>query len=232
MPEILTVLTGATRGLGHALYRELRSRGETVIVIGRRLEGLRAEKEGPILVEFDLARAAKPDAAVRLAELLGEALAGQVFDRLVFISNAGIVEPIGQVGGLGPADVAAAAAINLVAPAIIADTCWRAAELKGAAFRVLNISSGAALRPIPGWAAYCATKAGARMFFDVLAAEEGGAEVRHIDPGVVDTDMQAVIRSTDHERFPLVEQFVTLAQEGRLQTPEAVAERILREHFP
>lgn len=63
------------------------------------------------------------------------------------------------------------------------------------------------------------------MFFDVMAKEEGGPDIRHIDPGIVDTNMQAVIRAAGRERF------VALAEEGQLQKPEAVAERILREHF-
>ena len=41
--------------------------------------------------------------------------------------------------------------------------------------RVLNISSGAGKRPVAGWAAYCAAKAGLDHFSRVVALDEGDA---------------------------------------------------------
>jgi NAD(P)-dependent dehydrogenase (short-subunit alcohol dehydrogenase family) len=68
------------------------------------------------------------------------------------------------------------------------------------------------------------------MFFDVLALQRN-VDVRHVDPGVIDTDMQATIRAAGPERFPLLDKFQALADEGRLQRPADVAERILADHF-
>jgi NAD(P)-dependent dehydrogenase (short-subunit alcohol dehydrogenase family) len=64
--------------------------------------------------------------------------------------------------------------------------------------RIINLSSGAALRPLEGWSAYCAAKAGLAMLTRSLALEYGEAGIRAFGfaPGVVDTDMQAEIRAS------------------------------------
>jgi NAD(P)-dependent dehydrogenase (short-subunit alcohol dehydrogenase family) len=63
---------------------------------------------------------------------------------------------------------------------------------------IINVSSGAAHRPLPGWSAYCAAKAGLAMLTRALAAEYGeqGIRVFGFAPGIVDTDMQATIRAS------------------------------------
>ena len=62
----------------------------------------------------------------------------------------------------------------------------------------MNVSSGAASRPLEGWSAYCAGKAGLAMLTRSLHLELGERGVRAygLRPGVVDTDMQGVIRAS------------------------------------
>ncbi|MFZ0546164.1 MAG: SDR family NAD(P)-dependent oxidoreductase, partial [Candidatus Promineifilaceae bacterium] len=88
--------------------------------------------------------------------------------------------------------------------------------------RVINISSGAATRGTAGWAAYCAAKAALNQITRVLALEEPTITTLAVRPGVVDTEMQAVIRSegksgmiqADHQRF------IGFHQSGDLLAPE------------
>jgi NADP-dependent 3-hydroxy acid dehydrogenase YdfG len=60
------------------------------------------------------------------------------------------------------------------------------------------------------------------MFSAVLRAEllqkedSENWKVRSIQPGVVDTQMQDIIRSTDEEHFPMVEKFHELKRTGKL----------------
>jgi NAD(P)-dependent dehydrogenase (short-subunit alcohol dehydrogenase family) len=63
---------------------------------------------------------------------------------------------------------------------------------------IINISSGAAHRPLPGWSAYCAAKAGLAMLTRALAADyaEAGIRVFGFAPGLVDTDLQGTIRAS------------------------------------
>jgi NAD(P)-dependent dehydrogenase (short-subunit alcohol dehydrogenase family) len=93
---------------------------------------------------------------------------------------------------------------------------------------VLFISSGAATRPIEGWAAYCAAKAGGEMFLRVLAVERPDLTVANVNPGRMDTGMQAVLRES---RFPDKQSYVRAHERGELAAPEDVAGRIISEHI-
>ena len=64
--------------------------------------------------------------------------------------------------------------------------------------RIINLSSGAAHRPLEGWSAYCAAKAGLAMLTRSLQLEYGEYGIRSFgfSPGVVDTGMQAEIRAS------------------------------------
>jgi len=57
---------------------------------------------------------------------------------------------------------------------------------------IVNVSSGAAHRPLEGWSAYCAGKAGLAMVTRSIALETAGKAVRvfGFSPGTIDTDMQ------------------------------------------
>ena len=93
------------------------------------------------------------------------------------------------------------------------------------------ISSGAALRPYAGWSLYDAAKAGMDHFVRTLALEQAAQPhpflTVNLDPGVIDTQMQALIRSTDKVDFPDVERFILRKEMGKLTPPTKVAESIL-----
>jgi benzil reductase ((S)-benzoin forming) len=98
--------------------------------------------------------------------------------------------------------------------------------------RIVNISSGAARRPISGWTAYCAAKAGLDMASRVLALEAGqrglAIEVSSLAPGVIDTAMQETVRGSSEEDFADVERFRAMKAEGVLRPAAEVAADILR----
>ena len=72
------------------------------------------------------------------------------------------------------------------------------------------------------------------MFLDVLAEQEkdgGCVEVIQVDPGVMDTGMQEKIRAADAKSFPRLAEFQALKEEGKLRSPEEVAENIIRKYI-
>src|SRR5262249_6309079 len=94
--------------------------------------------------------------------------------------------------------------------------------------RVVNVSSGAAVRPFPGLAAYCAAKAGLHLGGASVAAEDG--QDLHIlgrQPGVVDTEMQLSTRSKSLDDFPWGTTFRQYHAEGKLVAPERPAADIV-----
>ena len=94
---------------------------------------------------------------------------------------------------------------------------------------LVNISSGAATTPYEGWAIYCASKAAVEMLTEVVAREERvhGLKAYALAPGVVDTDMQALVRSTPIGDFPAGDRFRRLHRQDGLNSPEWVARFIL-----
>ena len=67
------------------------------------------------------------------------------------------------------------------------------------------------------------------MVTEVVGLEEQGAGLSAyaVAPGVVDTGMQALIRSTPPSSFPDVDRFLQMADENAFATPEWVAGWIL-----
>src|SRR5690606_17031869 len=96
---------------------------------------------------------------------------------------------------------------------------------------IVNVSSGAALKGYAGWSLYCAAKAGMESFIRAIAVEEKFQAHPFIpvsvDPGVIDTDMQALIREALPSDFPEVERFRKRKAEGGLAHPDAVAKGII-----
>jgi len=95
---------------------------------------------------------------------------------------------------------------------------------------LVNITSGAALRPYFGWSLYCASKACLETFLRTVALEQGVEPhpflAISVEPGIIDTDMQAGIRASNERDFPDLKRFVDLQRSGALRSAEQVAETI------
>jgi NAD(P)-dependent dehydrogenase (short-subunit alcohol dehydrogenase family) len=223
------VITGVSRGLGAALFDRLVDQNSRVLAIGRRFSPaqLRVAADRPDRVRLHSVDLARLDDAALLA--LRGACAGAVAGatEAVLLLNAGVIEPVGAVGGLRGADVAASVAVNLTAPMVLTDA-FLAARPVGLPATVLFISSGAAARVIRGWSVYSAAKAGGEMFVKVLAAEHPDVRAVSVRPGVIDTGMQETLRGSD---FPDVGEFVDMHGRGALPSADTVADRIISEHL-
>jgi len=139
-----------------------------------------------------------------------------------------VVEPVGPLERVDAAELARNLTVNLLAPMLLMRRFLRATEGVALLRRIVNISSGAARRPIAGWGAYCAAKAGLDMATRVVALEARAVEVASLAPGVIDTAMQGVVRSASERDFPDVERFRRMKTEGELRSAEDVAADILR----
>jgi benzil reductase ((S)-benzoin forming) len=224
------VLTGPTSGLGLALYDLLNGAGVPLIAIGRKVERLAhnqdvidADKHKIALIEADFASINSADwldeSRVKAARML-EAHPEKTF---VFLNNAGTIAPLCAAVDIETGALNGAMQINFVAPLTLATTMLKISAENGRHLRIVNITTGAARRPIAGWLAYCAGKAACRMALDVLAIENTDVELLHIDPGVIDTGMQELIRKRDL----MTRQSVPPADLSQLRTPAAVAQDVL-----
>jgi len=223
--EHVAIVTGVSRGLGAALARELLERGFTVLGIGRTsnaaLTGDRYR-----FVQIDLADAAATDTVLAPAFRDIEELRP---DSVCLLNNAATINPIGPVGRLSSPEISSAITTNLTAAVTLANLFCRVFADGKVSRRVINISSGAAERALPGEAVYCVAKAGIEMLTLALAAERGAPTFRAITlrPGVMDTDMQALTRAQSPEVLPVVELFKGFQRDGLLVAPDVVAAKIV-----
>jgi benzil reductase ((S)-benzoin forming) len=224
------ILSGPTRGLGRALFDQLRYQGFRTVGLGRDLGRIaalvRSEPALIQLVEVDLGAAS--DALTNALSEVDHLLSTSSLGPLAFISNASIIEPIVQAAELTFTGLDRAMRINCLAPLMIANFLTKIAQEQGRTLLILNISSGAASRPIRGWQAYCTSKAAYKMGLDVLAAENSHIQVIHFDPGVMDTSMQDLIRTQDVKDMPEFEVFRAYREKGTLKEPVAVAGELIQ----
>lgn len=222
----LYVITGTTRGLGAELAAQVATdSGNELVALARAPSGAIA---GGVRIEADLTDGA---ALERACDALERHIAGKRYAKAVLVNNAGVIPPVGPVETVDARDLERNLVVNLVAPMLLMRRFLRATAHVPLR-RIINISSGAARRPIFGWGAYCAAKAGLDMASRVVALEAQArgmaVEVSSLAPGVIDTSMQETVRSASVEAFADVERFRAMKAEGVLRPAHDVAADILR----
>jgi benzil reductase ((S)-benzoin forming) len=229
----LTILTGASRGMGLAMAQQLLTAGHDLLCISRRTNDVlaaQAQSAGRECEQWpqDLARA--DGAAARLATWVQAQEPGSVAS-LTLINNAGMIPRIAPVDDIPADQLAEAMRVGLEAPMLLTAAFLKASAGWKVPRKVLNISSGLGRRAMASQAAYCAAKAGMDHFTRCVALEQEklphGARVCSLAPGVIDTDMQVQLRSADPARFPDMGNFVGMKEKGILSSPADAAARVL-----
>lgn len=216
----VAVITGGSRGLGAALCEEYLGRGWEVVEFSR-------SAPHPYSVALDLSDA---QTAARVFGETFAALASRRPVEIVAVGCAAALGPVGPVAAAEAREVARSIDVNVTAAVLFASRFIRAFQQHDCAKTLVNISSGAAVKTHAGWSLYSAGKAAIEQFIRVLAAEQAlqPAPVRafNVNPGVMDTAMQAEVRSANREDFPELDRFVGLHDDGLLAPPAAVARRV------
>jgi NAD(P)-dependent dehydrogenase (short-subunit alcohol dehydrogenase family) len=233
----LTLLTGASRGLGRAIADQLLRRGDHLLTLSRRpdatLEPV-AHARGATLEQWSADLAAPADVNGLLGAWLSDFASRHAHAmpaRVNVIHNAALLAPPGPVGAATPGELADSLRVGLEAPVLLTATFLRLTAGWKADRRVLFISSGLGRRAMAGSAPYCAVKAGLDHFARALALDEahpGGARIVSLAPGVIDTDMQVQLRQADRQVFPEGERFGQLKSGGSLDAPDTAAAKVLR----
>ncbi|MDO9360225.1 MAG: SDR family NAD(P)-dependent oxidoreductase [Polaromonas sp.] len=233
MTRQLTILTGASKGMGHAMALQLIQPGTTLLCMSRSTSDTlttAAGKAGATLLQWTEDLSDSGPVAARLEDWL-QSQAGTPWAGVTLINNAGVIPQIGPLSGLKSDDLARALRVGIEAPMQLTAAFLRATEGWDARLKVLNISSGLGRKPMASQAAYCASKAAMDHFTRCLALEEAikphGARVCALAPGVIDTDMQVQLRGADPAQFPDRSNFVKLQEGGQLTSPEEAARRVL-----
>lgn len=211
----ITMITGASAGIGAALAHVFARHGHELVLVARREPRL-AEladaiaatgRKRPITLPLDLAQ---PDAIDRISEGLGMF---EVEPEIV-VNNAGV----GLVGAAAEIDQAEQLAMIDLNVRVLTDLSLAfIAPLQRHRGGILNVASVAGFVPGPGMAAYYASKAYVISFSEALHRElkPCGVRVTALCPGPVPTEFQARAGVRTERYPPVVTQSAErVAQEG------------------
>ncbi|BDD08739.1 short-chain dehydrogenase [Fulvitalea axinellae] len=219
------IITGTSRGIGKALAKYLGASPDNRIIGISRAYSLSLQNYKH--VEADLADI---PALLRNVDSLLEVPDDAT--SVTLVNNAGTIGEIGHLGSISDESIDYAMRLNVTSPMILTNAFMRLFANRNVAKCVINISSGAARNAYDGWSSYCASKAALDMLGMVLAQEtaldESDMNVYSIAPGVVDTEMQARVRSSNGQGFRSKQIFVDMKEKGQLASPESVAEKLAR----
>lgn len=211
------IVTGVSRGLGEAIVYELLERNEEVIGIGRHHQ---INHPNFSFITCDLSN------RTDVVNLHIPKLAGKV----TLINNAGILGEIKQLSSQDELVLGKVMEVNVISPIQLLQKVYACVEDKND-FSVVNISSGAANRAIPSWASYCASKSALNMLTETFYLEEiekgNSPKVYAVAPGVIDTDMQQQIRSTELSDFSGRDNFREMKEANQLFSSREAAKRLL-----
>ncbi len=228
----LTIVTGGSRGMGLAMGQQLLREGHVLISIARKTsEALAREAtDARQLQQWQQDLSDSGEAARRLGTLLSS-LHEDDWASLTLINNAGVIPRIAPLAQVPVDELLNAMRVGLEAPMALTGAFLAATDAWRIPRKVLNISSGLGRRPMASQAAYCSSKAGMDHFTRCVALEESrkphGARLCSLAPGVIDTDMQAQLRTANPAEFPDIGNFEALKADSRLTSTDEAAARVL-----
>ncbi|MEI5009565.1 SDR family NAD(P)-dependent oxidoreductase [Streptomyces sp. PmtA] len=205
----VAIITGASKGLGHALGAALARRGWDLVLDARSARVLEASAEE--LRRYGTRVRAVPgdvtDARHR-AELVSAARGlGGSLDLLVSNASALGAEPLVRLAELPVEGLRAALETNVVAALGLVQEALPLLRA-GAPGAVVAVSSDAATGAYETWGGYGASKAALDRLAAVLAVEEPELRVWAVDPGDMRTDLYAAAVPDDDDPRPAPEEVV------------------------
>ena len=181
------LITGASRGLGLALVRELARRGWQLIIDARGEAALKDTYRE--LSEYTQVTAVAGDVTDRAHQRALAAASRALGGLDAVVNNASVLGPSPQPELLSYPlpTLAEVFQANVIAPLGVLQAVQN--TLKPGA-RIINVTSDAGVEAYEGWGGYGASKAALEQLSAVLAEENPGWRVYWVDPGDMRTQMQ------------------------------------------
>lgn len=182
------LITGASKGIGRAIAQQLSGRCRQLIAVGRDPEGLSSLSADSNRKNIRTVRGDICDANTREAILCEVQKTGGLD---ILINNAGrslfrmLPEQTEQ-------DIRALMETNLIAPILLTQVLLTELSKRPSA-EIIQVGSTFSQLGHPGYATYCASKAGLRLFSQALDRElaDSNVRVRTFSPRATQTDMNS-----------------------------------------
>jgi NAD(P)-dependent dehydrogenase (short-subunit alcohol dehydrogenase family) len=229
LDDQIALITGAGRGIGRATALLLANAGAAVVATARTrseindtVDLIRTNGGRAIAVPADISDWSQiQNLQVQTEKEFGPAT--------LVIANASILEPVALSWDVDPEAWTKNIQVNLIGT-FFTVRAFLPAMVTNRKGLFVFVSSGAASNTVPGWGAYCASKAGVNHYAKNLAAEltlkEIPIQIHILSPGIVDTSMQRTIRESTEDDFPQVKRFVKFKATRKLRAPDEPAQVI------
>ncbi|MFS0870280.1 SDR family NAD(P)-dependent oxidoreductase [Paenibacillus xylanilyticus] len=222
------IVTGTSKGIGMQLAQLLLEQGDRVYGISRGTAELLHGNDLYFHFQYDLSDLMGIE---QLVKKILEQIPLEETEFLGLINNAAMLEPLKPIDQCSTEEISMNLNISLAAPMILSSSFIRQTNHLTARRKIVNLTSGSGSYPAPSMAAYCTSKAGMNMFSECVAMELAErlnpVEVIAFDPGMVDTELQAVARGKSTGEFELSGLFNQVYEAGQLKSPREVAKRLI-----
>lgn len=222
------IITGTSRGLGFEICKQLIQRNHLIFSIARNENDylLELATQNSCEMQFITYDLHDVEGISDLIKGILERIKTKI-ESITLINNAAQVSPLGSIDKCSPEDTIRNVQTNLLAPILLTQSLIKNTELWNIQRTIVNVSSGSGKQAAAGMSLYCASKAALNMFTSCIQIENHTLLTTYtVDPGMVDTDMQAVARN--EECLPIAKFFKEAKETGSLKSAESVAKKIVR----
>lgn len=221
----VAIVTGGTRGIGHAIAQRLLSEGARVVITGRKAESVQAAAAALDPGGARVAGVAAHNGEVASLEALVQAAVARFGQIDLLVNNAATNPHFGPILDCGEGAWDKIMDVDLKGYFFLSTLVARHLRGRRAPGAIVNLTSVAGIDPDMAIGVYSIAKAGVVMLTRTAAREWGGFGIRvnAVAPGVVPTKLSELLVATPEVRR-MVEQKTPL---GRLGSAEEVAEAVL-----
>lgn len=209
----IAIITGTGQGIGKAIATLLLKQGYFVYGISRKNN---IQNPNFKYLKLDLSN---------IQALKDIQLPQAKTNNIVLINNAANIGEISPLNLKKEDNIVNEYNVNIIAPSILCKKFIN--QYVDIQKLIINISSGAANNAIASWNIYCASKAALDMLTKVIAKENHNLlDIYSVHPGIVNTNMQKIIRNTKSELFPEKNKFRLYHKNNELENVEIVASKL------
>ena len=235
--KTLSIVTGATGGLGKALSDSILKKGGKLLFVARDIKKINSFidniENSKLTNFFKLHADLSKEKDIQNTEMFIREIfkSNNEIEEIYLFNNASIIDPISLIKDVNFNEIKNALLLNIATAYTLSSSLIRLKQNKPALkLNIINISSGVSINAVKGWSAYCISKAGLNMLSKCIAIENESQDIfsLSINPGAIDTGMQEKIRNADSDEIPATKKFETMYNEGKLQKPKDVADKLFR----